>query len=33
MFYSSDVENVGSSRLAEAVGFELVYTVTGVSFS
>ena len=32
MFYSCDVENVGSSRLAEAVGFELVYTVAGVSF-
>jgi GNAT superfamily N-acetyltransferase len=32
MFYSCDVDNLGSNRLAEAVGFEHVYTVTGVSF-
>lgn len=32
MFYNCDVDNAGSSRLAESVGFELVYTVTGVSF-
>lgn len=32
MFYNCDVDNLGSNRLAEAVGFELVYTVTGVSF-
>jgi GNAT superfamily N-acetyltransferase len=32
MFYNCDVANTGSNRLAEAVGFELVYTVTGVSF-
>jgi GNAT superfamily N-acetyltransferase len=32
MFYNCDVDNIGSSRLAESVGFELVYTVTGVSF-
>jgi GNAT superfamily N-acetyltransferase len=33
MFYNCDVDNPSSNRLAEAVGFELVYTVTGVSFS
>lgn len=32
MFYNCDVDNVGSNRVAEAAGFELVYTVTGVSF-
>jgi GNAT superfamily N-acetyltransferase len=32
MFYSCDIENIGSSRLAESVGFQLVYTVTAVSF-
>lgn len=32
MFYNCDVDNVGSNRVAEAAGFELVFTVTGVSF-
>jgi GNAT superfamily N-acetyltransferase len=32
MFYNCDVDNPSSNRLAEAVGFELVYTVTGISF-
>ncbi|MFW2383278.1 MAG: GNAT family N-acetyltransferase [Acidimicrobiales bacterium] len=32
MFYNCDVENVGSNRVAETVGFQLVATVAGVSF-
>jgi RimJ/RimL family protein N-acetyltransferase len=32
MFYNCDVENVGSNRVAEAVGFDLVFTVTAASF-
>ncbi len=32
MFYSCDVTNEGSNRLAQRVGFELVATVAGVSF-
>ena len=32
MFYGCDVENMASSRVAEAAGFELVYTATAVSF-
>jgi GNAT superfamily N-acetyltransferase len=33
MFYSYGMENVGSSRVAETVGFEAVATVAAVSFS
>jgi RimJ/RimL family protein N-acetyltransferase len=32
MFYNCDVDNLGSNGVAEAAGFELVYTVTAVSF-
>jgi GNAT superfamily N-acetyltransferase len=32
MFYNCDVDNVGSNRVAEAAGFEYVYTVAGASF-
>ncbi len=32
MFYGCDVRNPASSRVAEAAGFELVHTVTAVSF-
>lgn len=33
MFYSHGMENVGSSRVAETVGFEAVATVAAISFS
>jgi RimJ/RimL family protein N-acetyltransferase len=32
MFYNCDVANLGSNRIAETVGFELVATVAGVTF-
>jgi RimJ/RimL family protein N-acetyltransferase len=32
MFYNCAVDNLGSNGVAEAAGFELVYTVTAVSF-
>lgn len=32
MFYNCDVENLGSNRVAETVGFELVATVAAVRF-
>lgn len=32
LFYSCGVDNVGSNRVAESVGFEMVATVTAVSF-
>lgn len=32
MYYSCDVENLGSNRVAETVGFELVCNVAGSSF-
>jgi GNAT superfamily N-acetyltransferase len=32
MFYNCSADNLGSNGVAEAAGFELVYTVTAVSF-
>jgi GNAT superfamily N-acetyltransferase len=33
MFYNCDVDNLGSNRLAEVLGFQQVCTVTAVSFA
>ena len=33
MFYNCNVDNVGSNRVAEAVGFELAFTVAAASFA